>query len=182
MDVLVLLEEGPDPSPLLARVDSVPEALASERRARDVVTVYGTPDPESLSLALAAVVESRRAPESGGAGAFQHLGVWPGRGAVGDTAWRDAATGELMTRDVDIPFETLTDLARRLRAECGQLIQRLAAGLRMPDWPEGAWRAITITFNPELSALAALAGAPGGGADALLDTMREADGFSYEGD
>ena len=180
MDVLVLLEEGPDPSPLLARVDSVPEALASERRARDVVTLYGTPDPESLSLALAAVVESRRSSGSG-PGALQHLGVWPGRGAVGDTAWRDAATGELMTRDVNIPFETLTDLARRLRAECGQLIQRLAAGLRMPDWPEGAWRAITITFNPELSVLPALAAAAGG-ADALLDTMREADGFSYEGD
>jgi hypothetical protein len=174
MDVLVLLEEGPDPSPLLARVDSVPEALVSERRARDVVTLYGTPDPESLSLALAAVVESRRA-TGGGSGAFQHLGVWPGRGAVGDTAWRDAATGELMTRDLDIPFDTLVDIARRLRAECGQLFQRLIAGLAMPDWPEGTWRAITITFNPELIPAPAA-----GGMDALLATVREADGLTYE--
>lgn len=175
MDVLVLLEETPDSTPMLARIDSVPEALASERRARDVVTLFGTPSSESLSLALAAVVESRRA-TGGSQGSFQHLGVWPDRGAVGDTAWRDRATGELMTRDLDIPFDTLADLARRLRTECGQLLQRLVAGLAMPDWPEGTWRALTITLSPELLPLPAMAG----GADALLDAVREAEGFTYE--
>lgn len=175
MDVLVMLEEGPDQTPLLARIDSVPEALASERRARDVVTLFGTPSPESLSLALAAVVESRRA-NGGSPGAFQHLGVWPDRGAVGDTAWRDRRTGELMTRDLDIPFDTLAGIALRLRSEFGQLLQRLAAGLAMPDWPEGTWRAIAITFNPELLPAPALAY----GADNILDVMREAEGFTYE--
>jgi hypothetical protein len=175
MDVLVMLEESPDPTPLLARIDSVPEALASERRARDVVTLYGTPSSESLSLALAAVVETRRT-TGGSPGAFQHLGVWPDRGAVGDTAWRDRTTGELMTQDLDIPFDTLSSVAMRLRDECGQLFQRLVAGLAMPDWPEGTWRAIAITFNPELLPTPALAG----GADALLDAVREAEGFTYE--
>ncbi|MDQ3698162.1 MAG: hypothetical protein M3373_09080 [Gemmatimonadota bacterium] len=174
MDVLVLLEESPEPTPMLARVDSVPAALLSERRARDVVTLYGTPSPDSLALALAAVVESQRA-TGGGAGSFQHLGVWQGRGAVGDTAWRDTATGELMTRDLDIPFDTLTAVAHRLRDECGPLLQRLVAGLAMPDWPEGTWRAITITFNSELTPVATA-----GGIDELLDAVRQAEGFTYE--
>ena len=175
MDVLVMLEESPDPSPVLARVDSVPLALVAERRGRDVVTLYGAPNSESLSLALAAVVESHRTTGSG-LGAFRHLGVWPGRGAVGDAAWRDRTTGELMTRDLDIPFEVLTDTARRLRDQCGQLLQRLAAGLAMPDWPEGTWRAISITLDPAL----ALTPATAANFDALLDTMREADGLTYE--
>ena len=63
------------------------------------------------------------------------LGIWADRGAVGDTAWRDAATGQLMTRDVDIPMDTLRRTAKELLAECGQIIRLLAAGLSMPDWP-----------------------------------------------
>ncbi|MBC7791655.1 MAG: hypothetical protein H7Z74_17040 [Anaerolineae bacterium] len=175
MDVLVLLEEAPDPSPVLARVDSVP-GFTFERRGRDVVTLYGTPSTESLALALAAVVESRRA-EGYGQGAFRHLGVWPGRGAVGDTAWRDAVTGELVTRDLDIPLAVLTDIALRLRDECGPLLQRLVAGLQMADWPEGMWRGITLTFDPDEVNGTALTGA---GMDSLLDTVRLADGLSYE--
>jgi len=176
MDVLVLLEEAPDPSPVLARVDSVPGAFTYERRGRDVVTLYGTPSTESLALALAAVVESRRG-EGSGLGAFRHLGVWPGRGAVGDTAWRDSATGELMTHDLDIPFAVLTDIALRLRNECGPLLQRLVAGLQMTDWPEGMWRGITLTFDPQDVGATALTLA---GIDSLLDTVRLADGLSYE--
>ena len=177
MDILVMLEESPDPSPVLARIDSVPLALVAERRGRDVVTLYGAPSFESLALALAAVVESHRTTGSG-SGAFRHLGVWPGRGAVGDAAWRDRATGELMTRDLDIPLEVLADTARRLRDQCGQLLQRLAAGLAMPDWPEGAWRAISITLDPAL----ALTPATAASFDSLLDAMREADGLTYEYD
>ena len=61
MDVLVLIEENPDHSPVLAHVNSVPGPQHSDRPPRDVVTLYGVPSPESLALALAAAVESHRA-------------------------------------------------------------------------------------------------------------------------
>ena len=182
MDVLVLLEESPDPSPVLARVDSFPAAFAYERQGRDVVTLYGTPTSESLALALAAVVEIRRT-TAHGSSAFQHLGVWPERGAVGDTAWRDDATGELMTRDLDIPLEVLARIADRLTFECGPVLRRLVAGLVMPDWPEGTSRAISITLDPTVDATVdASVGASR--LDCLLDAVREADGltYDYEGD
>ena len=64
MDILVMLEENPDHSPVLAHVNSVPSPLHShERPSRDIVTLYGDPNPESLALALAAAVESHRADE-----------------------------------------------------------------------------------------------------------------------
>jgi hypothetical protein len=78
MDVLVMLEETPDPTPVLARIDSVPAMQEPRRRARDVVTLYGTPSSESLALALAAVVESQRGAGQSDA-CFRHLGVWPDR-------------------------------------------------------------------------------------------------------
>ncbi|MEJ7810983.1 MAG: hypothetical protein WKG32_11290 [Gemmatimonadaceae bacterium] len=174
MDVLVLLEESPDPTSVLARVDSIPLAQVSERRGRDVVTLYGTPSTDSLALALAAVMESHRT-EGGGSGAFRHLGVWSDRGAVGDAAWRDAATGELMTRDVEIPFAVLTDIASRLRHECEPLLQSLLAGLGMPDWPEGMWRAISITVDADMAGSRS-----GASADDLLAVVREAQGYTYE--
>ena len=179
MDFLVMLEEGSEQSPVLARVDSVPEVLPFEHRSRDVVTLYGTPRAESLALALAAAVESRRA-AGNGSRAFRHLGLWPERGAVGDAAWRDEKTGELVTRDLNIPLDVLTSVAHQLLAQFGSTLQRLVAGLSMPDWPEGAWRAIAITVEPVLeptrSALSRV--------DDLLDVMREADGLTheYEGD
>lgn len=175
MDVLVMVEEGTDPSSVLARIDSVPATHAPERRARDVVTLYGTPSSESLALALAAVVESRRTSD-GDEGCFRHLGVWPGRGAVGDTAWRDRSTGEMISEDLDIPFETLTSTAARLREQCGRLMQRLVAGLAMPDWPEGMWRAISISFNPDPAPVVANGLTP----DAMLASVREAERFTYE--
>jgi hypothetical protein len=178
MDVLVMLEESVDQSSVLAHVSSVPSPLGAERSAdgtsRDVVTLYGVADAESLALALAAAVGSHRAP--GELNVIRHLGVWPDRGAVGDTAWRDAATGQLMTRDVDIPMDTLRRTAKQLLAECGQIIRRLAAGLSMPDWPEGARRAINITLTPVAEVTAAVRT----GADGFLDVLREADGLAYE--
>ncbi|HEY2162418.1 MAG TPA: hypothetical protein VGH04_00425, partial [Gemmatimonadaceae bacterium] len=64
MDILVMLEENPDHSPVLAHVNSVPSPLhSSERPSRDIVTLYGEPNPESLALALAAAVESHRTSE-----------------------------------------------------------------------------------------------------------------------
>ncbi|HKO16947.1 MAG TPA: hypothetical protein VJU87_11960 [Gemmatimonadaceae bacterium] len=176
MDVLVMLEENPDHSPVLAHVNSVPTPLASaERPSRDIVTLYGSPNPESLALALAAAVESHRSADNS-TEVIRHLGVWPERGAIGDAAWRDSSTGQLMTRDLEIPLEILHTTAGKLLAECGQLIRRLVAGLSMPDWPEGARRAITVTIGP-IVGLTAPVFAP---LDSLLERMREADGLAFE--
>src|SRR5258708_39229889 len=94
MDILVMLEENPDHSPVLAHVNSVPSPLATERPARDIVTLYGVPRAETLALALAAAGESRRTGEG-----HKHvdpsrpLGVSTERGAIGDAARRGVGTG-----------------------------------------------------------------------------------------
>jgi hypothetical protein len=172
MDVLVMLEDSPNESPVLARVDSVPAMVSTDHRAREVVTLYGTPNAEYLALALAAAVESHRT-AGNGSGAFRHLGVWSERGAVGDAAWRDEITGELLTRDVDIPFAVLSETAVRLKESCGPMIGRLVAGLGMPDWPEGTWRAISFRLD-------AMVDAASSEADEILEVLREADGLTYE--
>jgi len=178
MDVLVMLEENPDHSPVLAHVNSVPSPLSSsERPSRDIVTLYGVPSAESLALALAAAVESHRSGE-GNSEAIRHLGVWAERGAVGDAAWRDARTGQLVTRDLEIPLDILHATAGRLLSECGQLIRRLVAGLAMPDWPEGARRAITVSLGP-IVGLTAPVFAP---IETMLDRLREADGLAFDCD
>ena len=181
MDVLVMLEENVEQSSVLAHVSSVPAPLGAGRNgdgpSRDVVTLYGAANAESLALALAAAVESHRAPDER-LNVIRHLGVWPDRGAVGDTAWRDVATGQLMTQDVDIPLERLRATAGELLAECGQMIRRLSAGLSMPDWPEGARRAINITLTPVAEVTAAVRASTEG----FLDMFREADGLAYDGE
>lgn len=179
MNVLVMLEDHPDHSPVLAHVNSGPAPLHSERPPRDVVTLYGSPSPESLALALAAAVESRRLQDEH-ADVIRHLALWPERGAVGDAAWRDEVTGELVTRDVVIPLDVLSVTARALLAECGQKIRRLVAGLSMPDWPEGARRAIGFSVSPMVELTAATRTR----ADSFLDTLRDADAlaFDIEGD
>ena len=176
MDVLVMLEDNPDHSSVLAHVNSVPSPLASaEHPSRDIVTLYGAPSPESLALALAAAVECHRS-SGNSMEAIRHLGVWPERGAIGDAAWRDVSTGQLMTRDLEIPLEILHSTAGRLLAECGQLIRRLVAGLSMPDWPEGARRAITVSIGP-IVGLTAPMFAP---IESMLDRIREAEGLTFE--
>lgn len=180
MDVLVMLEEHPDHSSVLAHVNSVPSPLNSERPSRDIVTLYGAPTAESLALALAAAVEGHRTGNNERLETIRHLGLWPERGAIGDAAWRDDVTGELVTRDLDIPLATLHATALELLDESGQNIRRLAAGLAMPDWPEGARRAITVSLGP-------VAGTPASRdprSEGLLDMLREADGrtFDVEGD
>lgn len=180
MDILVMLEENPDHSPVLAHVNSVPSPLASDRPARDIVTLYGVPSAETLALALAAAVESHRTGEGHAkSDAIRHLGV-SDRGAVGDAAWRDAGTGELVTRDLEIPLAILQGTATQLLSEFGQLIRRLVAGLSMPDWPEGARRNITISLSPVVG-LAAPVLAP---LESMLDRLREGDAmaYDYEGD
>lgn len=201
MDILVLLEDGPERAPPgvpgvahepgdrigpLAHVNSVAPATPFEGAPREVVTLYGTPDAEALAFALAAAVEGQRA---GGehVGTIRHLGVWAERGAVGDAAWRDQRTGQLLTEDLEIPAARLRETSTRLLGETGSLIRSMVAGLLMPDWPEGVRRAINFSFTPSGTAPAfagtAFAGAAAGmGADALLDSLREADGNLFEGD
>jgi hypothetical protein len=49
----------------------------------------------------------------------------------------------------------------------------------MPDWPEGVRRAINFSLGmPGLAPATPI----GGGADTLLDSLREADGYDVEGD
>jgi hypothetical protein len=184
MDILVMLEENPEHSPVLAHVNSVPSPLEVERPSRDIVTIYGEASAESLALALAAAVEIHRGKPASveplSATAIRHLGVWPERGAVGDAAWRDVNTGQLVTRDLEIPLDVLHSTANQLLSECGQLIRRLAVGLSMPDWPEGARRAINVTLGPVVG-LTAPVFRP---MESALEAWREADGmaFDYEGD
>lgn len=175
MNVLVMLDEAPEHSSALAQVNSGPSPLTNELPSRDVVTLYGVPNAETLALALAAAVESRRAAVHGmhDPDTTRQVGVWPGRGAVGDAAWRDSLTGQLVTHDLEIPLVVLRDMADSLLAECGQAIRRLVAGLLMPDWPEGTRRAITFSFAPAI-AVAGLSG------EAMLAEFREADGLSYD--
>ena len=175
MNVLVMLDEAPESSPVLAQVKSGPSPLTHERPARDVVTLYGVPSAETLALALAAAVESRRAAVHGAhdPDTTRSVGVWAERGAVGDAAWRDRLTGQIVTHDLEIPLVVLRDQADSLLEDCGQAIRRLVAGLLMPDWPEGTRRAITFSFAPALAA-AGLSG------EAMLANLREADGLSYE--
>lgn len=183
MDILVMLEENPEHSPVLAHVNSVPSPLDVERPSRDIVTIYGVPSAESLALALAAAVEIHRSRSPGepsdSVTAIRHLGVWPERGAVGDAAWRDD-TGQLVTKDLVIPLEILHATAGLLLNECGQVIRRLSAGLSMPDWPEGARRAINVTLGP-IVGLTRPVFLP---LESALDAWREADGlaFDYDGD
>jgi hypothetical protein len=184
MDILVMLEENPEHSPVLAHVNSVPSPLDVERPSRDIVTLYGEASAESIALALAAAVEIHRGVRTMDVvppgTAIRHLGVWPERGALGDAAWRDASTGQLMTRDLEIPLDILHATAGQLLRECGQIIRRLSVGLSMPDWPEGARRAINITLGP-IVGLTAPVFRP---LESALDTWREADGlaFDYDGD
>jgi hypothetical protein len=176
MDILVMVEENSDHSTVLAHVNSMPAPLhGSERPSRDIVTVYGDPTVETIALALAAAVESHRDSEQSRVDTIRHLGIWAERGAVGDAAWRDE-DGQLVTRDLLIPIEQLHATARQLLDECGQLIRRLAAGLNMPDWPEGARRSISISLGP-IAGITAPLFAP---LEAILERLREAEGLAFE--
>ncbi len=181
MDVLVRLENGRTDSPVLAHVNSLPVLPFGTRSRREVVTLYGAADAYALALALAATVESERL-EDTRTGVVRHLGVWSDRGAMGDSAWRDDA-GKLVTRDLDIPITTLELRAAELLGENGPTLRRVAAGLSMPDWPEGTDRAVSFT----LSTLYATAASGGGtnsldeaGAEQWLDLFREADAFAFD--
>jgi hypothetical protein len=180
MDVLVRIEARPTDSPVLAHVNSIPVLPFGTRSRREVVTLYGQADAQSLALALAATVESERL-EATHSGVVRHLGVWLDRGAVGDAAWRDGSTGRLVTRDLDIPFGTLEARASELLDECGTTLRRVAAGLAMEDWPEGADRALSFSLrSPDPVFVGGGATGDEAGMENWLDNIRQADAYTFD--
>ncbi len=170
MDVTVQWDDTAAGSSSIARVSAVEQRETLESPARDVVTLYGVPTPESLALALAAAVEARKASQV--AAALPRLDVSEAHGAVGDSAWRDARTGEVIRREMAIPLTVLRETAADLLREGGHAIRRVLAGLLMPDWPEGTRRSLTLQL--------AVAGAPRG--SDMLAAMREADAENFADD
>ena len=195
MDILVMLEESPEHSSVLAHVNSVPATLDSERPSRDVVTLYGEPTVGSLALALAAVVRSQRV-DVFAPGTVRHLGIWADRGAVGDAAWRDAVTGRLVSRDLTISIEQLQSTAAEFLSASGADLRLLIAGLQMSDWPEGTRRAISFSLSEPALAGVSVDGDRGGGGSGgdaddggsggggggpdLLETYRSSAGLTYD--
>lgn len=207
MDILVLLADADDSVDAtgvpaagsavavpIARVRSAPDPTAygaghragRGRGARDVVTLYGAAEADHLAVAIAAACEGRLAADPA-PDAVRQLGVWADRGAVGDVAWRDRGTGQLVTRDVSISAAVIAGTAGRLLREHGRAIRQTVAGLAMAEWPEGARRGIHVSLGPVASPLAAVGNAAAGAAassadaagadDALLALLREADGY-----
>lgn len=159
MDVTVQWDETTETTASIARVSAVASPGTLESPARDVVTLYGVPTPESLALALAAAVEARKSSQP--ATALPQLDVSETHGAVGDSAWRDTRTGEVIRREMAIPLTVLRETAADLLKEGGQAIRRVLAGLLMPDWPEGTRRSLTVQLAvagraPDIDHLAAL--------------------------
>lgn len=183
MDIFVLLAETDDSVDLTAAGDSLPIAHVRStpdssvydagfgRGAREIVTLYGTAEPDRLAVAIAAVFEGRCA-EGTPPDAVRRLGVWADRGAVGDVAWRDRVTGQVVTQNMAISAAAIAGTAGRLLLEHGRAIRQTIAGLAMPDWPEGTHRAIQVSLGYVGGPFARV-----GAADALLASLREADGY-----
>ena len=177
MDILVMLDEAPDHSPVLAHVNSVPPARP-ETAGRDVVTFTVFRVPTRLRSA----VRQRGS-------LIARVRKWATRFATSDCGgprrpWdcrlaRCQDCDSLSPRP-EIPLDKRRATAGLLLAEFGSLIRRLSAGLAMPDWPEGARRAITVSLGP-IVGLTVPVFAP---LESMLDRLREADGlaFEYEGD
>jgi hypothetical protein len=170
MDVMVQWDESTTTSSF-ARVTAVASPETLEAPTREIVTLYGRPTPEALALALAATLEARKA-APGISLSTGDLHLTGSQDAVGDAEWRDRDTGEVIRRELAIPFKVLTETARDLLAEGGQSIRRLLAGLLMPDWPEGTRRALTLQLAD---------GTPQRTSD-MLAAMREADADNFSDD
>jgi hypothetical protein len=168
LEIMVKLEEDEAGASPIARVNSIASAESLETPSREVVTLYGTPTAESLALAVAASLEAQRVQHR--PDALRDLTISSEAGAVGDAAWRDASTGEMIRADLAIPLTVLKETAAELLAEGGQAIRRAIAGLLQVDWPEGTRRALHVQLPLTR---------PGRGSDALR-AMREADGADYE--
>ena len=188
MDIFVVLAESDDAVDTtesaagvpIAHVRSTPDRRLFDtvpgRGAREIVTLYGAVEADRLAVAIAAAFESRRT-GSAPPDAVRQIGVWADRGAVGDVAWRDRTTGTVVTQDLSISAAAIAGTAGRLLVEHGHAIRQTAAGLTMPDWPEGVRRAIHVSV-----ADVALAPVAAGAHDALLASLREADGYHATGE
>lgn len=168
VDVMVWWDEAAVQQAPFARVSSVSASETLEAPTREIVTLYGTPTPESLALALAAALEARKAGEGTVLESGQ-LSLTEADGAVGDTAFKDRRTGEIIRRELAIPLTVLKETAAELLAEGGNGIRSFLAGLLMPEWPEGTRRAMTLQL--------ATVGAPRS-SDALAE-LREADAQNF---
>lgn len=130
-------------------------------------------DARVPALALAAAVEARKASDHGPIAAGD-LRLSAQDGAVGDAAYTDRRTGEIIRQELAIPLTVLRETAAELLAEGGNSIRRLLAGLLMPDWPEGTRRALSLQV--------AVASA-GRSSDATrLDDLRLADAENFADD
>lgn len=173
MDVMVQLDETREEPSAVARVNAVHSTETLEAPTREIVTLYGEPTPESLALALAATVEARKA-SRGEAFTTGEIRIIGNEGAVGETAYTDRRTGEIIKRELSIPLTVLTETAQEILREGGQGIRRLLANLLMPEWPEGTRRALGFQFASSAAA------APR--ASDQLAAMREADAQNFADD
>lgn len=171
MDVMVEWDQTTSAEGSFARVSAVASAASLEHPTRAVVTLYGVPTPESLSLALAAAVEARKAGQATPL-ETRDLHLSTADGAVGGAAWQDRSTGEIIRREMTIPLTVLRETAAELLAEGEQGIRRLLAGLLMPEWPEGTRRALTLQ----------VATAGGTASEVTLAQLREADADNFRDD
>jgi len=135
LEIMVKLEEeGAETAPI-ARVNSVASAESLETPSREVVTLYGTPTAESLALAVAASLEAQkvqRRPD-----ALRDLTISSEAGAVGDAAWRDASTGEMIRADLAIPLTVLKETASELLMEGGRRSVARSRGSSRSIGPKG---------------------------------------------
>ena len=169
MDVMVQWDQGNEDRSAVARVNAVHSTETLEAPTREIVTLYGEPTPESLALALAATVEARKAAR-GEAFTTGEIRILPSEGAVGEAAYADRRTGEIIKRELSIPLTVLTETAEEILREGGQGIRRLLAGLLMPEWPAGTRRALGFQFA---------AGAPAPRGSDALAAQREADAENF---
>lgn len=167
-EVMVQWEESSESRSSIARVHSVASPETLETPTREVVTLYGVPTAESLALALAAAVETRRTAYERLATREVHISETGD--AVGDARYHDRATGELIRDDLVIPLTVLKETSADLLKECGQGIRRLLARLLMKDWPEGTRRSLTLEL---------VVASPVRSSDALT-AMREADAGNFD--
>ena len=167
MDVMVQWDPTADERATIARVNAVASPETAETPTREIVTLYGEPTAESFALALATSVEARKRSGVGyTTGEFRLIAA---EGAVGETSYRDVNSGEIIRRELSIPLTVLKETAEEILREGGQGIRRLMAGLLMPEWPEGARRALGFSF----------AAAPVGRNSDTLAALREADAENF---
>jgi hypothetical protein len=85
-----------------------------------------------------------------------------------------------MTQDHDIPLLTLEARASELLGACGTTLRRVAAGLAMPDWPEGTERALSFSLASGNAASGGGSLDDEAGVENWLDSLRQADAYSYD--